>query len=144
MARPVVTTFFYESSSDSDDEGLFAGPRVQRAALALALAVAAVLVLLLLYYVYAPRILARRLARCGWAVYLLRGCDYCRRQMCLLDGFDRYVVCADGAAVEGYAIPPPVSCGSIPSYPYWHNTQTGETRVGYQDRAALGHMAQGQ
>jgi hypothetical protein len=153
-----------DSDSDSDSDSCESGPGLglgsRKVLLAVALAVAIVLAIVILYYLFAPRggaqsALARALARCGWSVYLLQGCGACEKQMQLLPGFDRSILCGGSAnavqkpglaPIAGYTGKPSVpglSCSGIPAYPYWHNDRTGESRVGFQDYAALGRMALG-
>ncbi len=130
------------SDSDSDSDDGYLRARRRKILLAVSLAIAVVLIIMILYYMFAPRTLARSLTRCGWTVYLMKGCGYCRKQMSLLNGFDRYILCSGGVVIDGYTDTPPLACNSIKAFPYWYNVRTGEARTGFQDSAALARMAQ--
>jgi hypothetical protein len=129
-----------DESEDADDGDSY-GPR--KMLLAVCLAVAVVLIIVILYCMFSPHTLVRGLTRCGWTVYLLEDCTFCDKQMRLLNGFRQYVLCGkDGKRRHSYAAVPPKQCAEIKSYPFWFNVKTGESRVGYQDTAALQKMAQ--
>ena len=105
----------------------------------------AIIVVLVLVIVAArrprtPKKLEAALGREGWCVYLKEGCTFCHKQMALLPGFRRFVLCSRGAAIGGYTRTPPLSCASVPAFPLWYNERTGEKRVGYQSAAALREM----
>lgn len=86
--------------------------------------------------------LTTRLAARGWTVYLLDGCRFCHNQMRLVPGFGRTVTYDGNCALRSaYTQAPPIPCKSINAYPFWHNVQTGETRVGLQGRPDLEQMA---
>lgn len=79
------------------------------------------------------------LESCGWTVYLSRGCPACVTQMNLLQGtgFTKYVVYDKGVVTGGFTTTPPLQYNTIPAFPYWHNTCTGETREGVQTAASF-------
>lgn len=131
---------------DYPPEDGYGGGLAARSGLLLAAAVIVLLVLVLVY-VRGPardpaRALARALAQKAWTVYLTVGCSFCQKQMAVLGGaFGNFVLCANGAAIDGYTATPPVACGSIQAFPFWYNTATKEARTGFQDLAALAQMA---
>jgi len=137
-----------DSDSDSDGEdsgGSGSGSRggSRKIVLAVALALAVVLIIVILYYMFSPRALSRSLARCGWTVYLRKGCGYCHKQMKLLSGFDMFVLYGpDGSILDGYTQSPPVAFSAVKGFPCWYNLRTGESRMGLQDIASLQRMAQ--
>jgi hypothetical protein len=107
---------------------------------ALIIAGVAVLLVFAAYKLFAPKALAHTLTGKGWVAYFMTGCGYCDKQRELLGStFTSFVVCTNGAPTSGIA--PPTPCGQFTSFPTWYNTKTKETRVGYQNAAALASMA---
>lgn len=80
--------------------------------------------------------LVKHLADCGWVVYYRRGCGHCTKQKEVLGGnYKKYIECdANGVQLSGYTTKPPVACNSpqIKGFPFWYNTKTGDTRLGFQ------------
>lgn len=103
------------------------------------------LIILILAYWLIPKSLSKRLKNKGWWLYTREGCSHCVREKRLLDyDFDDRIVECDGSGnqISGsmYA---PISCSSdqIMGFPFWINTRTGDTRVGYQNLAELEFMS---
>jgi hypothetical protein len=101
----------------------------------LALVVIGIIALVVIYFtlVLPMRRTSRKLFRAGWVAYVTRGCGYCDKQLNTCPQFPGFVRCPDAARAA--------ECAAVPAFPFWRNTRTGETRVGYQDDAALRAMA---
>ena len=80
--------------------------------------------------------LVKHLAGCGWVVYYRRGCGHCTKQKEVLGGnYKKYIECDEnGVQLSGYTTKPPIACNSpqIKGFPFWYNTKTGDTRLGFQ------------
>lgn len=82
--------------------------------------------------------LEARLAEKGWVVYFMKGCGHCEHQKQLLPGLfgetgtGAWVQCGDGG-----------NCQGIQAFPFWKNSRTGDSRVGFQDMLSLQRMAGG-
>jgi hypothetical protein len=83
-----------------------------------------------------PKSLVKHLADCGWVVYYRRGCGHCSKQKEVLGGnYKKYIECDEnGVQLSGYTTKPPIACNSpqIKGFPFWYNTKTRETRLGFQ------------
>lgn len=125
-----------DSSSDSDDEG--GGVRVLKCII---IAVAVILIVLIVFHMGSPKAMARRLAARGWVLVTKEGCTYCEKQLDVLGGkYPKTARCsADGDMIDS-DVAIPFDCKEISGFPYWQNLQTGETKVGLQDKAALKEM----
>lgn len=109
---------------------------------ALIVTVIIVLIVVIAYIVMSTKKLAARLTKCGWVLYMMKGCTYCEKQMMLIEGFKQYILYdSDGKYLGGYTDKPLVSFLEAGGFPYWKNMKTGEIRSGMQDVAALEVMA---
>jgi hypothetical protein len=108
-------------------------------------ALVVVAVLAAVYFLAAgarPAVDVRALERNGWVVYYMSGCRFCTMQKDALGApYANYIEVEAGRQVGGYTQAPPYPIEQITGYPFWYNSKTGETRNGYQDRAALRKMA---
>lgn len=84
----------------------------------------------------------QNLAARGWVLSTKDGCGYCEKQLEILGGsYPKIYECAADGSPKDPAANLPFACKDITGFPFWHNTVTGESRVGLQDRDALAKMA---
>lgn len=75
----------------------------------------------------------------GWQLYMLKGCGYCTKQLAELKGFNTFVEYERGNPVpivnniEGELY----SRDKINGFPFWYNSNTGETKSGKRDVCSL-------
>jgi hypothetical protein len=75
----------------------------------------------------------------GWQLYMLKNCGYCTKQLAELKGFTTFVEYERGNPVpivnniEGELYPR----DKINGFPFWYNSNTGETKSGKQDVCSL-------
>lgn len=109
----------------------------------LVVAAVLVLVLLLVVWYYSKNSLAAKLTKNGWVVYYQKGCPHCVHQKKLLKWFSNYVECDSTGKTTHTCKTAPYQCGNaaITAYPFWVNTNTNATMVGFQNAASLATMA---
>jgi glutaredoxin len=102
-----------------------------------------ILIILILAYWLIPKSLSKRLKNKGWWLYTMQGCHHCTREKKLLDyDFDDRIVECDGSGnkVKGSSAAP-IACSNAKGFPFWINTKSGDTKVGYQNLAELELMS---
>jgi hypothetical protein len=134
---------------DGDYDGSDAGRRHHHDGgadilLAVVVAVLILLIVLAVYCMFSAECLEEGLRRRGWVVYYATGCPHCERQKGLLRDFHSYIECGPVGGVAGRDAPlasPPCGSAAITAYPFWLNSLTGETKVGFQGVESLKRMA---
>jgi hypothetical protein len=75
----------------------------------------------------------------GWQLYMLKNCGYCTKQLAELKGFNTFAEYERGNPVpivnniQGELYPR----DKISGFPFWYNSNTGETKSGKQDICSL-------
>jgi len=143
-----------------DAPGSTMDPETKKKMLMLFQALMIVIVVLVIYYIAMPRgpvvkSCKKMLVKTGWILYTRKGCPWCHKQMDALGGsYKKHVECPSNAppptpaelaaAYQIFAktIDGALLCGDpkITGYPFWFNSKTGESVVGYQDEEKLAMM----
>lgn len=135
------TSYRCEDDSDSESAG-GSCCRIQKCLKVLIVAVALVLILVIIFCVRITDGLPMRLASQGWVLMTREGCPHCEHQLEVLGGtYPKVVRCgSDNALMGSTAGDISFGCGDVPGFPYWYNTDTQETKVGFQDQSELKSM----
>lgn len=142
-----------------DTPGADIDPETKKQMIMLFQALMIVIVVLVIYYIWMPQGPAvksckKMLEKAGWMLYTREGCPWCHKQMEALGGsYKKHVLCPSTPApspadlAEAYkifakTIDGALLCGDpkITGYPFWFNSKTGESVVGYQDEEKLAMM----
>ena len=89
----------------------------------------------MVYFGCSGRALSAKLCKSGWILFVRPGCSFCDKQLRALGGnpFPRQITCGASAGASK-------ACSKIPAFPFWINSRTGDTRVGFQNQIRLLEM----